>query len=137
MEFCCGCWLEGGTEGFGDIAMARRTFDLLRSREGADASVNGATQIRAGVMRPEIIVPLTPELMAQETEPVHTEGYIEIGLPVRIIRDPYFGLIGEVSALPSELQVLDSGSRARVLEVKLHTGENIVIPRANVELIVS
>ena len=37
------------TEGFGDIAMAERTFRLLASRAGAPAAVNGATQIRAGV----------------------------------------------------------------------------------------
>lgn len=47
------------TEGFGDIAMAERTFALLNSRQGDQASVNGATQIRAGVMRPEIIIPLS------------------------------------------------------------------------------
>jgi hypothetical protein len=125
------------TEGFGEIAMAGRTFDLLRSREGYDASANGTTQIRAGVMRPEILIPLTAEAKASEAEPAHTEGVLEIGLPVRMIRDPYFGLIGEVSALPSELHRLDSGSRARVLEVKLQSGETIIVPRANIELIVS
>jgi hypothetical protein len=46
------------TEGFGEIAMAERTFELLASRAGAEASVNGATQIRAGVMRPEILIPV-------------------------------------------------------------------------------
>src|SRR4029077_15819091 len=45
------------TEGFGEIAMARRTFELLASRAGCDAAVNGATQIRAGVLRPEIVIP--------------------------------------------------------------------------------
>ena len=40
------------TEGFGEIAMAQRSFDLLHSHVGDVASVNGATQIRAGVMRP-------------------------------------------------------------------------------------
>jgi hypothetical protein len=41
------------TEGFGDIATAARTFKLLAAREGDEAAVNGATQIRAGVMRPD------------------------------------------------------------------------------------
>ena len=123
------------TEGFGDIAMAERTFRLLKSREGDFASVNGATQIRAGVMRPEIVIPLTDEEMAREVEPAHTTGLLEIGRPIRIIRDPYFGLIGEVAALPAEPQVLGSGSKARVLEVKLESGECVTIPRANVELI--
>lgn len=123
------------TEGFGDIAMAERTFDLLRSREGDEAAITGATQIRAGVMRPEIVVPLTAEEKAREIEPEHTSGLLEIGRPVRIIRDPYFGLIGAVAALPPEPHVLGSGSKARVLEVKLDSGESVVIPRANVELI--
>ena len=123
------------TEGFGDIAMAERTFSLLRSREGDFASVNGATQIRAGVMRPEIVIPLSADEKKQEPEVEHYGGLLELGRPVRIIRDPYFGLIGEVAALPPEPQVLGSGSKARVLEVKLDSGECVIIPRANVELI--
>src|SRR5207237_8637445 len=44
------------TEGFGTIPMARKTFDLLSAHTGQQASVSGATQIRAGVIRPEIII---------------------------------------------------------------------------------
>ena len=121
------------TEGFGDIAMATRTFDLLKQFEGHEASVNGATQIRAGVMRPEIIIPL--EAGDCEEEGDHVGGQLKIGLPLRIIRDPYFGIIGTVSGLPAEPHVLGSGSKARVLEVKLNSGESVIVPRANVELI--
>jgi hypothetical protein len=123
------------TEGFGEIAMAERTFELLSSRAGADASVNGATQIRAGVMRPEILIPLTEESRAKAPAKGRHDGQLTRGRPVRIIRDPYFGLIGTVGELPAEPQVLGSGSRARVLEVKLDSGDSVVIPRANVELI--
>ena len=123
------------TEGFGDIAMAERTFNLLASRQGADAAVNGATQIRAGVLRPEIVIPWTDEVKAGETVSTQSAGYLEIGVPVRVIRDPYFGKIGSVSALPSEPRVLESGSKARVLEVQFDSGEDVIIPRANVELI--
>ncbi len=123
------------TEGFGEIAMARRTFDLLASREGADASVNGATQIRAGVMRPEIVIPLTEKEKQSRPPRGAPDNQLAIGRPVRIIRDPWFGLIGEVAALPPEPTPLESGSKARVLEVRLESGESVVIPRANVELI--
>lgn len=123
------------TEGFGDIAMAVRTFALLRSFEGREASVNGATQIRAGVMRPEIVV----ARRAGDAEPAQgarpEEGALEIGTQVRLIRDPYFGLLGAVSALPSEPATLGSGSKARVLEVKLGDGRSVTVPRANIELI--
>ena len=133
------------TEGFGDVGMAGRSFELLGSRVGEEAAVNGATQIRAGVQRPEIIIPdraagivaLTTSDSAPRdrtaTEP--EEHTLRVGLPVRIIRDPYFGMIGAVTALPSEPRVLGSESKARVLEVRLPQGELVLIPRANVELI--
>ncbi len=121
------------TEGFGDIAMASRTFDLLKSFEGKEASVNGATQIRAGVMRPEIIIPI--ESGSKDAESDQEGGYLEIGKTLRIIRDPYFGILGTVKSLPSEPHILGSGSKARVLEVELQSGESVIVPRANVELI--
>jgi biotin carboxyl carrier protein len=123
------------TEGFGDIAMAERTFALLKGFERREASLNGATQIRAGVMRPEIVVARREgdPLPSQGARP--EEGALEIGTQVRLIRDPYFGLLGAVSALPSEPAVLGSGSKARVLEVKLGDGRNVTVPRANIELI--
>ncbi len=123
------------TEGFGDIAMADRTFALLRQHEGREASVNGSTQIRAGVMRPEILVPLADGDEGADAESAISAGLLEIGTLVRIIRDPHFGLIGTVSALPEQPYVLGSGSKARVLEVKFDSGEKVIVPRANVELI--
>jgi hypothetical protein len=122
------------TEGFGDIAMARRTFELLASHQGREACVNGATQIRAGVMRPEIVIPLDgAPAAATTTGPV--DGELAIGAPVRIIRDPHFGVIGKVAGLPERPAVLDSGSKARVLEVSLEKGGTVTVPRANVERI--
>jgi biotin carboxyl carrier protein len=123
------------TEGFGDIAMAGRTHALLASFAGREASVNGATQIRAGVMRPEIVIART----AADPEPAQgarpEEGALELGTQVRLIRDPYFGLLGSVAALPHEPAVLGSGSKARVLEVTLADGRRVTVPRANIELI--
>jgi hypothetical protein len=124
------------TEGFGDIAMAERTFQLLAAHEGAAAAVNGATQIRAGVMRPEIVIPLTDASGDGAGEAAHVMAApLEVGANVRIIRDPYFGVLGSVAALPPEPRVLGSGSKARVLEVTTASGEKLVVPRANVEII--
>jgi len=124
------------TEGFGDVAMAARTFRLLAAREGDAAAVSGATQIRAGVMRPEIVIPLkTEEHGSTEPETGGPTNSLDIGAPVRIIRDPYFGMLGSVSALPPEPRLLESGSKARVVEVTLETGGSVIIARANVELI--
>ena len=122
------------TEGFGEIAMARRTFELLAGHQGREACVNGATQIRAGVMRPEIVVPLDGAGAAQAgSGPL--DGELAVGAPVRIIRDPHFGVIGKVAALPERPAMLESGSKARVLEVSLEKGGTVTVPRANVERI--
>jgi len=52
-----------------------------------------------------------------------------------VIREPYFGKLGEVSALPPLLQKLETESKARVLEVEFEDGTKAIIPRANVETI--
>ncbi len=120
------------TEGFGRIAMANKTFDILRSLDGRKASISGATQIRAGVMRPEIIVPYESDEEISEEE---SSGTLEVGKLVRIIRAPYFGLIGRVVELPPEPVRIETESITRVLKVQLESGEVLTIPRANVELI--
>jgi hypothetical protein len=126
------------TEGFGEIAMAKRTFELLASQEGKKASVNGATQIRAGVIRPEVVVPKDGALTFEELEETKESGFaageLNIGTPIRLIRAPYFGALGRVVTLPTEPQEIETETKTRVLEAKLVTGERVVIPRANVEI---
>jgi hypothetical protein len=121
------------TEGFGEIAMADKTFNLLRKREGQSASISGATQIRAGVMRPEVIIPTQGALgeNAGATKQVGTD----MGDLVRCIREPYFGRIGSVGKLIPELTKVESETMVRVLEVHFPGGETAVVPRANIEMI--
>ncbi|MGD0092742.1 MAG: hypothetical protein ABSE73_22755 [Planctomycetota bacterium] len=125
------------TEGFGEIPMAERTFNLLRSLQGRGASVNGATQIRAGAMRPEIIVPHNGEAGRSGGAPHEKSGagLLAVGTPIRAIREPYFGQLGEVAELPPEPVRIPSGAVVRVLRMKLGDGRIAEIPRANVEII--
>ena len=125
------------TEGFGSIAIAEQTFALLKAREGMKTSINGATQIRAGVVRPEILIPIASETAetASEAEDDATEGLLEVGSSVRIIREPYFGKLGRVTELPVELQDLETEAQVRVLQVELEDGQQTTLPRANVEAI--
>jgi hypothetical protein len=123
------------TEGFGTIPMAQKTFALLSAHAGAQASISGATQIRAGVIRPEIIIPRTADHMTHAALAQAERGGIQIGDSVRVIRDPLFGRIGQVSALPSDLRTIPTESDVRVLEVRFADGSQAVIPRTNVEVI--
>ena len=122
------------TEGFGNIKMAENTFTLLKKFDGHDASCHGMTQIRAGVMRPEIIIPLEfseKDLVVEEPK----SSTLEIGSRIRIIRQPNFGEIGKITALPEELTKVESETLVRVLYAELDNGIKISIPRANVEVI--
>ncbi len=125
------------TEGFGDINMAEKTFALLKTNENKMACINGATQIRAGVIRPEVVVPTEEDIRQKDESEAFEQTGLEIGSPVRVIRHPHFGRLGKVSDLPSPLQVLESESKARVLEVTFDNGDKAIVPRANVELIES
>jgi hypothetical protein len=122
------------TEGFGDLQMSKKAFSILGRFEGYPTSLNGSTQIRAGVIRPEIIIPRTDiskdELSYRDA--ASNEG-LQIGSSIRVINEPYFGALGKVTKLPVELQVLESGSKVRVLEAELEDGSKVIIPRANVE----
>ncbi|NLO73080.1 MAG: hypothetical protein GX100_03075 [candidate division WS1 bacterium] len=120
------------TEGFGDLNMAQETYDLLRQYEGERVALNGATQIRAGVLRPEIVISLGGATGEASPPP---SGQLQVGSRVRVVREPYFGLLGRVSELPDQLKQVETEARTRVLRARLDDGREVTVPRANVELI--
>ncbi len=124
------------TEGFGKINMAHKTFDLLSAFSGKKTSIHGRTQIRAGVIRPEIIIPLEfteDELISHEPSlPI-----LEPGALIRVIRQPGFGKIAKVIGLPEQLTTVESETRVRILVAEYEDGTHASIPRANVEVIES
>jgi hypothetical protein len=123
------------TEGFGEIPMAGRTFELLRSCEGRKVSVSGATQIRAGVLRPEIVAPRAADPVGGRGDGSQDHAGLELGSQIRVIREPYFGRLGKVVSLPPELVALETEAKVRVLEVDFGNGSRAMLPRANVEMI--
>jgi len=125
------------TEGFGKMKMSDRIFKLLESSNGKLASINGKTQIRAGVIRPEIIVPHGFESIDRDM-PIKVDDVsygMTVGTPVRITREPHFGKIGHIASLPVELQRIETESKVRVAVVKLENGIFVTVPRANIEII--
>ena len=122
------------TEGFGQVSMANRTFELFKKFNNQVASMNGSTQIRAGVIRPEVVI---PQLNGKSDIKNLSENdmIISEGSSVRVIRTPYFGKVGKVISLPSELMKMESETIVRVAEVKFSDGEKALMPRANLEMI--
>lgn len=117
------------TEGFGQIPMAQNTLSILEQCNGLSAGITGVTQVRAGAIRPEIIVEKSGNAPDLKT-PV-----LEVGSRVRLIRVPFFGRFGVISDLPHDLQLLATGAMARAARVVLEdTKEEVMVPRANLEL---
>lgn len=122
------------TEGFGEMNMADRTFNLFKENAGKRASINGATQIRAGVMRPEVIIPFVGDKKMNRTDEGEARS-LQIGDPIRIIREPRFGELGTITEMVSEQMMMESETMVRVFRAKIASGEEILVPRANVERI--
>jgi len=123
------------TEGFGKMRMLKWTFDLLKKLEGKEASISGATHIRAGVIRPEVIIPLKPEEFPSARSKSEIDSRLKPGTTVRIIRGPHFGAFAKVLKLVETPKEIETESKTSVIEVLLENGRRLVVPRANVEII--
>tara|TARA_Y100000996_G_scaffold134088_1_gene101857 strand:+ start:2344 stop:3465 length:1122 start_codon:yes stop_codon:yes gene_type:complete len=123
------------TEGFGRINMADRTFNILKENNKKYVSINGATQIRAGVLRPEIFI--KSEGVGINKRFDDNDLIISKNSTVRVIREPYFGKIGKIISLPKELMTMKSETKVRVAEVEFEDKTKVIIPRANLEVILS
>lgn len=116
-------------EGFGRLDFQSEKLALLNKLNGRLASISGATQIRAGALRPEIIISKTP----LAAEPEKSRGLV-VGQKIKLIRHPYFGKTALITELPKDLHPLETKALARVLKAQLENGEIITVPRQNVEL---
>ena len=120
-------------EGFGDMSMAPGTLELLKSLAGHRALISGATQVRAGVIRPEVLVPYTDHAPPVEVE---KQPAADADSPrVRVLRAPYFGRTGRIIGSPVEPQSIETGAKVRVFIVKLDDGQEVTVPRANMEVL--
>jgi hypothetical protein len=122
------------TEGFGDILMSERAYNLLKDLEGRRIAINGTTQIRAGVLRPEIICPTDQTANDLEKDEEILSG-MKPGTPIRVIQSPFFGKLGIIKSLPIALKEIETESDVRVVEIELDNGSIVIIPRANIEII--
>jgi hypothetical protein len=121
-------------EGFGNLAMREEVFATFKAVDGMFVSINGATQIRAGAIRPEVIVPLAGWAGEIGEAPVVDEE-LSPGLRVRIINKPYFGEVGHVKELPREPQMIETEAKAPVVIITLDDGRDVTVPRQNVEVL--
>lgn len=120
------------TDGFGNLTFSKKVSEYFNKYSGTKVSINGTTQVRAGAVRPEIIIFHT---MLPPTKSLIPDKELIVGAIIRGTRAPFFGQEGEVVELPVELEKLPTGVHSRVVRVKNKQGEIYTIPRANVELV--
>lgn len=121
-------------EGFGHLNMRREVWETLAALEGMTASMNGATQIRAGAIRPEIIVSFFG-YEGELAKPVRYDIDLKQGAEIRIVSEPYFGAVGIIAEITKEPMMIETEAKVPVVKVLLANGEQVVVPRANVEML--
>jgi len=130
------------TEGFGVMPMFPDTYELLRAAEGRLVSINGSTQVRAGVLRPEVVLAGSDDDggSVRSVEECLAESELERGVPVvgsrvRLVRQPRFGHWGRVVELPAEPVLFETEARLKAAKVELEGGEVVLVPLTNLEVI--
>lgn len=124
-------------EGFGEFPVGEYAWDVLVSGNGEVCSVDAATQLRAGVQRPQIVICREDavddgDYVAQEEPYVHARP--SVGDRVRCVRAPYTGMWGTVEDVPNEPQSVECEAVLSVVKLKLDDGRMVLVPEANIEI---
>ena len=119
------------TEGFRPQPMSADVFDALARAAGKTVSCNGTTHIRAGVIRPEIVIPEAPGATGSTMNGAAGDSWLSEGARARIVRRPYEGLRGAIESLSPTKVVFESGIVALACVVRLDDGRKVTVPRSN------
>jgi hypothetical protein len=121
------------TEGFGHRMMADEVFELIGANAGREVVLIGQEPSRWSTARPEIIIPI--DFPGEMPKALDVGAALEVGRRVRLLRDPYAGEIGEVTALPAEPQPVENGLATLGARVRLGARREVFVPLANLEMI--
>lgn len=119
-------------DGFGQRPMNAVAYKLLSTNSRREVVVNAQPWNRFSGSRPELIIPL-PASGSLAAAP--DAGAFELDLTVRVLRAPYANLTGVITALHDQA-VLPGGLRSRAATVRLESGEQALVPLANLELLI-
>lgn len=122
------------TEGFGSQRMSTGVFQFLDEVEGRQALLDAITPDPLTARRPELIINVPLQPGERPPEP-NFDARLDIGMPVRLTRGAQAGVGGVVVSLPRSPVLLDNGLRVDCAQVELITGERVMIPLANIEVV--
>jgi hypothetical protein len=121
------------TDGFGSLPMNSAAWRLLSTNAKREVTLNAEAYDRYTGTRPEIIIPLP---VSQEPIGPNEVEVFAPGQTVRMRRPPpALGAIGTLVELRPGLTLLTSGLRAPAAVVKIETGESVIVPLVNLEVV--
>ena len=119
-------------EGFTRRAMDSAAYKLLTTNAKREVTLNAEPFDWQSGVRPEIYIPLP--VTQEPPRPREVETFAP-GQQVRITRAPLAGVVGSLSRLLPGMTSLPNKMRVAAGEIKLDSGEQVVIPLANLEVI--
>jgi len=119
-------------DGFGRRPMNSAAFKLLSTNIKRDAAVNAASVNKKQGLVPEVFLSLP---FNQEPPEAPVVEKFASGQTVHIVSMLQPGRIGTIAFLPEEMSILPSGVRAQSAQVRLESGEEIIVPLSNLEVL--
>jgi hypothetical protein len=119
-------------DGFGLKPMDSAAYNLLTTNVKRDVTLNAQPYALQTGARPEILIPLP---VSQEPPLLREVETFAPDQPVRLTRAPHSGKVGMLARLLPGMTALPSGLRVAAAEVRLDTGDQVVVPLANLEVI--
>jgi hypothetical protein len=118
--------------GFGFRLLDSASYKLLTSNENREIVVNAVVFDRFSGTRPEVVIPLpSPE---EPPHPPETENY-SAGQKVRLAHSFDPDAIGTIEHITDKPVILPSGLRSVSAQINLESGESVIMPLANLEIL--
>ena len=119
-------------DGFGNRPMNSAAYKLLTTSAKREVTLNTDAYNRQTGVRPEAIIPLP---VSQEPPQPRASVVFATGQTVCLRRAPHIGEIGTLVSLRPGATAFPSGLRVPAGEVRLESGEQAVVPLANLEVV--
>ena len=119
-------------DGFGRRSLNNTAYELLTAKAKHETTLNAMPVNWQTGARPEIFIPLPATQEAQLPNDVET---FALEQTVRLRRDPHAGAIGTIISLRPRPTIMPSGIRVSSAEVRLDSGEQVLVPLANLEVL--
>ncbi|MBN2048179.1 MAG: hypothetical protein JW750_10075 [Anaerolineaceae bacterium] len=117
--------------GFGPTGMDVIADKLLRSNQGRKVALNAQRWDRSAGHRPEAFI----EITSRQRPILQPATIFDVGRKVRINTMPYMGYTGIIERMRDGKSLLPSGILAEAVDIRLETGQHILVPLKNVDMI--